>query len=155
MANIRLNQGQTMLLMADFSTRGIRQNLITTERQTLERARAVLDAARTAEVFVGYGLSHVRPGVPEVLDRQKTRAARRDAGDVLPADPTTLIHPAVQPQTGEPVLTEAEQLQLAHGMAAFWRYAEALVAQRAQGPCDDRASGYRGSCGPVTPYTRR
>jgi hypothetical protein len=52
MADIHLDQGQTMLLMADFSTRGIGQNLIATERQTLERARAVLDAARTA-IMIG------------------------------------------------------------------------------------------------------
>ncbi len=37
--------------------------------------------------------------------------------------------------------TEAEQLRLAHGMAAFWQYAEALVAQRAQEPRDDFTSG--------------
>jgi cytochrome P450 len=36
--------------------------------------------------------------------------------------------------------TEAEQIQLAHGMAAFWRYAEALVADRAREPRDDFTS---------------
>jgi cytochrome P450 len=36
--------------------------------------------------------------------------------------------------------TEAEQIRLAHGMAAFWRYAEALVADRAQEPHDDFTS---------------
>ena len=36
--------------------------------------------------------------------------------------------------------TEAEQLRLAHGMAAFWQYAEALVAQRAREPRDDFTS---------------
>jgi cytochrome P450 len=36
--------------------------------------------------------------------------------------------------------TEAEQIHLAHGMAAFWRYAEALVADRAQEPRDDFTS---------------
>jgi cytochrome P450 len=36
--------------------------------------------------------------------------------------------------------TEAEQIQLAHSMAAFWRYAEALVADRAREPRDDFTS---------------
>jgi nicotinamidase-related amidase len=106
MANINLDKGKTMLLMADFSNSGIGQNPIAKERQTLERAREVLDAARKAGIFVGYCISHFRPGFPEVSDRSVTRAARRDAGEVLPADPTTLIHPSVQPQAGEPVIAK-------------------------------------------------
>jgi nicotinamidase-related amidase len=106
MANINLDKGKTMLLMADFSTTGIGQNPIAKERQTLERAREVLDAARKAGVFVGYCISHFRPGFPEVSDRNTTRAARRDSGEVLPADPAALIHPSVQPQAGEPVIAK-------------------------------------------------
>jgi cytochrome P450 len=36
--------------------------------------------------------------------------------------------------------TEDEQVRLAQGMAAFWRYAEALVADRAERPRDDFTS---------------
>ena len=36
--------------------------------------------------------------------------------------------------------TEEEQIRLAHGMAAFWRYAEELVARRAEDPRDDFTS---------------
>jgi cytochrome P450 len=36
--------------------------------------------------------------------------------------------------------TEAEQIHLAHGMAAFWRYAETLVADRTREPRDDFTS---------------
>jgi nicotinamidase-related amidase len=106
MADINLDKGKTMLLMADFSTTGMGQNPLVQERQTLERAREVLDAARKAGVFVGYCISHFRPGFPEVSDRNTTRAARRDAGEVLPADPAALILPAVQPQAGEPVIAK-------------------------------------------------
>jgi nicotinamidase-related amidase len=106
MVDINLDKGKTMLLMADFSISGIGQNPVAKERQTLERAREVLDAARHAGVFVGYCISHFRPGFPEVSDRNKTRAARRDSGEVLPADPAALIHPAVQPQAGEPVIAK-------------------------------------------------
>ncbi len=106
MADIHLDKGKTMLLMADFSTSGIGQNPLAKERQTLERAKEVLDAARKAGVFVGYCISHFRPGFPEVSDRNTTRAARRDSGEVLPADPAELIHPAVQPQAGEPVIAK-------------------------------------------------
>jgi len=106
MAEITLDKSKTMLLMADFSTSGIGQNPIAKERHTLERAREVLDAARHAGVYVGYCVSHFRPGFPEVSDRNKTRAARRDAGEVLPADPAMLIHPSVQPRQGEPVIAK-------------------------------------------------
>jgi nicotinamidase-related amidase len=106
MADIHLDKGKTMLLMADFSTTGMGQNPLVRERQTLERAREVLDAARKAGIFVGYCISHFRPGFPEVSDRNPTRAARRDAGEVLPADPSALILPAVQPQVGEPVIAK-------------------------------------------------
>jgi nicotinamidase-related amidase len=106
MADINLDKGKTMLLMADFSISGIGQNPIAKERQTLERAREVLDAARKAGVYVGYCISHFRPGFPEVSDRNKTRAARRDSGEVLPADPAELIHPAVKPQGGEPIIAK-------------------------------------------------
>ena len=106
MAEITLDKSTTMLLMADFSTSGIGQNPIAKERHTLERAREVLDAARHAGVYVGYCVSHFRPGFPEVSDRNKTRAARRDSGEVLPADPAMLIHSAVQPRQGEPVIAK-------------------------------------------------
>ena len=106
MAEIKLDKSKTMLLMADFSTSGIGQNPIAEERHTLERAREVLDAARNAGIFVGYCISHFRPGFPEVSDRNKTRAARRDSGEVLPADPKELIHPSVLPQEGELVIAK-------------------------------------------------
>ena len=106
MADINLDKGTTMLLMADFSTTGMGQNPLVKERHTLERAREVLDAARRAGIFVGYCVSHFRPGFPEVSDRSSTRAARRDAGEVLPADPAALILPEVQPRAGEPVIAK-------------------------------------------------
>ena len=104
MAEIILDKSKTALLMADFATSGIGQNPVAEERHTLERAKDVLDAARTAGVFVAYCVSHFRPGYPEVSDRDRTRAARRDSGEVLPADPRELIHTSVKPMPGEPVI---------------------------------------------------
>ena len=106
MAEINLDKEKTMLLMADFATAGIGENPVAQERHTLERAKEVLDAARTAGVLVAYCISHFRPGYPEVSDRDQTRAARRDSGEVLPTDPAALIHPSVQPLGGEPVIAK-------------------------------------------------
>ena len=104
MAEIILDKSKTALLMADFATSGIGQNPVAEERHTLERAKDVLDAARTAGVFVAYCVSHFRPGYPEVSDRDRTRAARRDSGEVLRTDPAELIHTSVKPMPGEPVI---------------------------------------------------
>jgi len=106
MAELNLDKSKTALLMADFATSGIGQNPIAQERHTLERAGEVLDAARNAGVFVCYCVSHFRPGFPEVSDRNTTRAARRDSGEVLPTDPSELIHPSVKPREGEPVIAK-------------------------------------------------
>ena len=104
MVEINLDKEKTLLLMADFATIGIGQNPIAEERHTLERAKDVLDAARTAGIFVAYCISHFRPGYPEVSDRDQNRAARRDSGEVLPTDPAALIHASVKPREGEPVI---------------------------------------------------
>jgi nicotinamidase-related amidase len=106
MVEMNLDKSKTMLLMADFSTTGIGQNPIAKERHTLERAKEVLDAARNAGIFIGYCISHFRPGFPEVSDRNKTRAARRDSGEVLPTDPAALIHSSVLLREGEPVIAK-------------------------------------------------
>ena len=73
MAEINLDKGrEDELLMADFATSGIGQNPIAEERHTLDRAREVLDAARSTGIFVCYCISHFRPGFPEVSDRNTT-----------------------------------------------------------------------------------
>jgi len=105
MTELNLDKSKTALLMADFATIGIGENPIAQERHTLDRAKEVLNAARTAGIFVCYCISHFRPGFPEVSDRDVTRAARRDSGEVLPTDPLALIHPSV-PQEGEPVIAK-------------------------------------------------
>ena len=56
-AEVKLDKGKTALLMADFHTDSMGENPIVRERQTFERAKEVLDAARDAGVFVVW-----RPG---------------------------------------------------------------------------------------------
>ena len=72
MAEINLDKTKTALMMADFATIGIGQNPIAQERHTLDRAQEVLNAARSAGIFVCYCISHFRPGFPEVSDRNAT-----------------------------------------------------------------------------------
>jgi nicotinamidase-related amidase len=106
MAEITLDKSKTALLMADFSAGNMAQNPIVTERQTFERAGAVLAAARHAGIFVTYGISHFRPGYPEIPAQNNPRSPMRASGAVLPADPARLIHPSVKPREGEPVIAK-------------------------------------------------
>jgi len=113
MAEIRLDKSKTALLMADFHADGMEQNPIVKERRTLERARAVLDAARNSGVFVAYIVVNFRPGYPEISDRNQTFSARKASGQAPEADPVSLIHPSVRPQEGEPVIVK-------HRVSAFY-----------------------------------
>lgn len=106
MAEIKLDRSKTLLLMADFTAGNMGQNPIVKERHTIERAKEVLDAARTAGVFVAYCVSHFRPGYPEVPPTNNPRSALRTSGQVPPADPAKLIHPSVLPRDGEPVISK-------------------------------------------------
>ena len=99
MAEITLDKSTTALLMADFSAGNMAQNPIVHERQTFERAGAVLAAARQAGIFVTYCISHFRPGYPEIPAQHNPRSPMRATGAVLPADPALLIHPSVAPLT--------------------------------------------------------
>jgi hypothetical protein len=69
-APLTLNTGQTALLMADFHLEGMGDNSIAQERSTVQIARAVLEAARQAEMLVAYIVVDFRPGYPEISERK-------------------------------------------------------------------------------------
>ena len=106
MAEITLDKSTTALLMADVSAGNMAQNPLVHERQTFERAGAVLAAARQAGICVTYCMSHFRPGYPEIPAQHNPRSPMRATGAVLPADPALLIHPSVAPREGEPVIAK-------------------------------------------------
>src|SRR5262249_48255122 len=106
MAEITLDKSKTALLMAAVSAGNMAQNPIVHERQAFERAGEVLAAARKVGMFVTYCISHFRPGSPEIPAQHNPRSPMRAAGAVLPADPAMLIHPAVEPREGEPVIAK-------------------------------------------------
>ena len=106
MAEIKLDKGTTALLMADFHTDSMGENPIVRERQTFERAKEVLDAARDAGVFVAYIVVNFRTGFPEISDLNKTFSARKTSGQSPVPDPLALIHPSVTPRQDEPVIVK-------------------------------------------------
>jgi nicotinamidase-related amidase len=106
MADLTLDKSKTVLLMADFHADGMGTNPIVQERQTFQRAREVLDAARNAGVFVAYIVVNFRTGYPEISDRNKTFSQRKSSGLVPAKDPVSLIHSSVTPREGEPVIVK-------------------------------------------------
>ena len=113
MAELKLDKGKTALLMADFHTDSMGENPIVRERQTFERAKEVLDAARDAGIFVAYIVVNFRPGFPEISDLNKTFSARKASGQSPAPDPLALIHPTVTPRQDEPVVVK-------HRVSAFF-----------------------------------
>ena len=112
MAELKLDKGKTALLLADFHTDSMGENPIVRERQTFERAKDVLDAARDAGIFVAYIVVNFRPGFPEISDLNKTFSARKASGQSQGPDPPPLIHPTVTPRQDEPVVVK-------HRVSAF------------------------------------
>lgn len=106
MPDIELDKSKTALLMADFHTDSMSENPVVAERRTLNRARDVLEAARSAGVFVAYIVVNFRPGYPEISGVNKSFSARKSAGVPPAADPRSLIHGTVLPRQGEPVVVK-------------------------------------------------
>jgi len=106
MADLTLDKSRTVVLAADFHTEGMGSNPMVQERQTFRRAQEVLAAARSAGTLVAYIVVNFRPGYPEISDRNRTFSQRKASGQVPPADSTSLIHPSVLPQEGEPVIVK-------------------------------------------------
>lgn len=106
MAEVELDKTKTALLMADFHTDSMGQNPVVAERRTLNRARDVLEAARSAGVFVVYIVVNFRPGYPEISDANLSFGPRKAAGAPPAADPRSLIHGTVLPRPGEPIVVK-------------------------------------------------
>jgi nicotinamidase-related amidase len=105
-APLTLNTGQTALLMADFHLEGMGDNPIAQERGKVQISRAVLEAARQAEMLVVYIVVNFWPGYPEISERNLIFGERKTSDRVPPTDPVSLIIPEVQPLPHEPVVVK-------------------------------------------------
>jgi nicotinamidase-related amidase len=113
MAEMEIDNNRTALLMADFHRDSMGENPVVQQRGTFDRAREVLDAARSAGVFVAYIVVNFRPGYPEVSGLNMTFSARKNSGLEPALDPADLIDPSVPRQPGEPVVVK-------HRVGAFY-----------------------------------
>lgn len=72
----------------------------------LQRLGSAISAARAAGVPVIYVTISFRTGHPEISKRNQTFATTMAAGGFAHDDPATEIHPAVEPQPGDLVVTK-------------------------------------------------
>ena len=92
--------------MADFHAETMGVNPVVQERHTFERAREVLDAARSTGILVAYIVVNFRHGYSEISDHNQSFSARKNSGQSPPVDPVSLIQLSVLPQRGEPVIVK-------------------------------------------------
>ena len=76
------------------------------DRDYLRRLSGAISAARAARVPVIYVTVSFRSGHPEISTRNRAFAAAMAAGGFAHDDPATEIHPAVEPQPGDIVVTK-------------------------------------------------
>ena len=81
---LTFNTGQTAILMADFHREGMGDNPMVREHGTVQKARAVLEAARQAGVLVVYIVVTPFIGAVSNLPRQRQCVLRDGAGDDPP-----------------------------------------------------------------------
>ena len=103
---LHLDPRRTAVLCMDFQV-GILQNFAGADAAgLLERAAALLDAARNAKAKVGYVKVGFRPGYPEISPNNPSFSAIRSSGRFEGEAPGTEIHPSVVPHAGEFVVTK-------------------------------------------------
>lgn len=104
MTDLTLDVSRTALLIADFYTEFMGSLPHALNRACIERTVALQAAARGAGLLVCYSATVFRPGYIEVNDRNKIFGQRKRSGQPAIADPLAIIHPAVAPRDGEPVI---------------------------------------------------
>jgi isochorismate hydrolase len=73
-------------------------------RNCIEKTQALQAQARRAQILICYSATVFRPGYVEVSDRNKIFSQRKRSGQPAIADPLAVIHAAVKPMPGEPVV---------------------------------------------------
>jgi len=104
MANLNLDRSKTAVLSMDLF-KGMANNPMVQERNTMGNARKVLDAARVAGVPVIHVVIGFREGYPEVSDRNKLFGGMiKKNGLMRMGGEQVEIHDLVKPAPGEVVV---------------------------------------------------
>jgi len=101
---LALDLHHTALIIADFYADMMGKLAHAVNRDCIARTTGVQAAARRAGVLVCYSATVFRPGYVEVSERNKIFSQRKHSGQPAIADPLAIIHTAVKPDEGEPVI---------------------------------------------------
>jgi nicotinamidase-related amidase len=104
MSELELDNRRTALLVADFYAQFMGSLPHAVSRNCIGKTVELLGQARTSGLLVCYSATVFRPGYPEVSERNKIFSERKRSGQPAVADPLALIHAAVKPREGEPVI---------------------------------------------------
>ncbi len=102
---VRIDPQHTAVLIMDYQT-AIVSAMAEQHPGLLDRAAALLDAARAADVPVIYVAVRFREGYPEVSARNRGFSAIRTSGRLLEGTAAAEIHPRVAPRPGEVLVTK-------------------------------------------------
>ena len=101
MADITINKPNTALLIADFYSDMMSTIPHAVDRDVVNRTIALQRAARQAGLLICSSATVFRDGYPEISERNKTCSQRKASGQPAIDDPLKVIHPDVQPISGE------------------------------------------------------
>ena len=104
MTDMKLDKRRTALLIADFYAEMMGSLPHAVSRNCIEKTQALQAQARRAQILICYSATVFRPGYVEVSDRNKIFSQRKRSGQPAIADPLAVIHAAVKPIPGEPVV---------------------------------------------------
>lgn len=104
MPDINLDPKRTALLIGDCYVDAMTKLSHAVSRQCVEKTVALREAARKAGLLVCYSATVFRPGYIEINERNKIFASRKQSGQPATGDAVALIHPALKPGDGEPVI---------------------------------------------------
>ncbi len=104
MADFAIDARHTALLIGDYYAEVMGTLSHAVSRHCLDRTVTLRERVRAAGMLVCYSATVFRPGYPEIHERNKLFAPRKRSKQPAVADPLDLIHAAVKPAAGEPVI---------------------------------------------------
>jgi nicotinamidase-related amidase len=102
---LSFDKAHSALLVMDYQ-KEIVSNFTGNDPNLLQRASTVLNAVRAAGLPVIYVVVRFRPGYPEISPANKVLGRIRAAGLLVEGSPGSQIHPQLEPQADEVVVTK-------------------------------------------------
>lgn len=114
MSKLLVRKAETAVLVMDYQNFVFEAVPQAREQGIVQRAQRVLEAARTAGLFIGYVARRYRDGYPEVGTRDPRLVAYKQAGHLREGTKGAEVVAEVAPVTGEPVFVKKRTSAFLH-----------------------------------------